>query len=339
MRDRTLWIFSPVYHDVACFLRLREEVLQALRGANREFARVVFVVVDDTGGNDPEIQQILALRAVRVVTPPFNLGHQRAIVFALRTLAREVDEADWVLTLDADGEDQPSDVPRLIEALESQDSHPPLMRGDDSFSRLRWIVLARRTKRRETLVFKVLYLCFKTLFLTLTGRRIQTGNFALYRGWTARNLLLHPNFDFSYAASLACLNVKALFVPCERGRRYLGKSKMSYSRLVMHGICMLMPMVGVIATRALMALVLVFLGSSAALALALASRVTGMSAIPYSWIVGSAAALGLSSLLIVNFLLLFAAFQQGQAMFLSQIDRRVSAPPADARDEVRDHAA
>jgi len=41
------------------------------------------------------------------------------------------------------------------------------------------------------------------------------------------------------------------YVPCERGRRYQGESKMTYGKLAMHGLRMLMPFTDKIAIRAL----------------------------------------------------------------------------------------
>jgi hypothetical protein len=47
---------------------------------------VSFVVLDDTAGNDPEIGQIDELDDFVVVEPPYNLGHQRGLVYMLRSL-------------------------------------------------------------------------------------------------------------------------------------------------------------------------------------------------------------------------------------------------------------
>src|SRR5690242_17958467 len=104
-----LWVVTPVYRDVPSFLTLRER-LRAVVGDRETW----FVVADDSGGLDPQIAELDALPDVLVVDEPFNLGHQRALVFALRKLLPHIADEDVVLTLDADGEDQPEDVPRLF---------------------------------------------------------------------------------------------------------------------------------------------------------------------------------------------------------------------------------
>ena len=112
-----LWVVTPVYRDVPSFLTLRERLLGVLADQPYE---TWFVVADDTGGLDPQVEELEALPDVLVVDEPFNLGHQRALVFALRKLLPYVADDDIVLTLDADGEDQPEDVPRLFAELELQ---------------------------------------------------------------------------------------------------------------------------------------------------------------------------------------------------------------------------
>ena len=109
------WIVTPVYRDVDSFEVLRERLLEEL-GSNATEAR--FVVIDDTAGQDEEIERLAKYGDVTVLRPPFNLGHQRAIVYALRKILPRVGDDDAIVTLDADGEDQPSDLPRLLAALQ-----------------------------------------------------------------------------------------------------------------------------------------------------------------------------------------------------------------------------
>ena len=84
----TLWLVSPVYFDVEAFRVLRERLLEAVRSnASLSGATVRFVVVDDSAGRDPEIAGLEDLGDVQVTTPPFNLGHQRALVYGLRRVS------------------------------------------------------------------------------------------------------------------------------------------------------------------------------------------------------------------------------------------------------------
>ena len=111
-----LWVVCPMLRDTESYLRLHDEVLDVCRRHGWSDA-VRFVVVDDSAGTDHEVAQLTRFPDVTVLTPPFGLGHQRAIVYGLRYMTPEIGPDDVVVTMDSDGEDQPSDLPRLVEEL------------------------------------------------------------------------------------------------------------------------------------------------------------------------------------------------------------------------------
>lgn len=200
-------------------------------------APVQFVLIDDTAGQDPAIRPIAKESGIQVIAPPYNLGHQGALVFALRGLGSLIQETDVVVTMDADGEDRPKDLTALVTAL---------LKEQDNLHR---VSIAIRTQRTESIAFKVFYLAFKIVFRTLTGTVIRNGNFAAYRGWLLREVIFHPHFDQCYSSSFMSLPMQIEKVPLPRGTRYEGKSKMGFMGLFTHGIRMLMPFSERIATR------------------------------------------------------------------------------------------
>ena len=312
----TLWFVSPVYLDTEAFAILRRNVLRCV-AADADLARwaVRFVVMDDTAGADPQVAGLAALPDVTVVEPPFNLGHQRGIVYALRTVSAEMHEADIVVTLDADGEDRPEDLPRLL--------RPLLDEGRNN----RKVAIALRTKRRESATFRVMYLAFRLMFRFLTGVTIRNGNYAAYRGWLAQRMLRHPYFDLCYSSTLATLMPDAAFVPCERGTRYAGRSRMTYSRLFLHGVRMLMPLMDRIAIRAL----IIFSGVLA-LGGVMALVVLGVKLFTNTGIPGWATytlllILIISFVALGNFIVLFVVFSQSRGVSLANLESTASMPP------------
>lgn len=300
-------IFTPVYRDVPSFRILREALLEALAPLPQA-SPVRFVVVDDTAGRDPEVASLHELPDVTVLRPPFNLGHQRALVYALRKTVAELADDDLVVTLDADGEDRPEDLPRMLAPLDGSD-------GADGK-----VVLALRTKRRETLGFKVLYRLFRVLFRGLTGTTVRSGNFAATSAGVARRAIFHPTFDLAYSSTILALDLPIEYVPCERGVRYEGSSKMTFERLAMHGLRMLMPFTDRIALRALGAFV--FFGVFGAL---LAVVVVFLKLFTSSAIPGWTSYVALGALLISlvalgNFVSLFVLFSQTRAVSLANVE-------------------
>jgi hypothetical protein len=303
------WVFAPVYRDVESFLLLRDRIRAVLGsevGLDGDSLR--FVVLDDTAGQDPETEDLRDLEDVTVLQPPFNLGHQRAIVYALRKTLPKISDDDTVITLDSDGEDRPEDLPRMLAPLRDRSS------SDQR------IVLALRTKRKESLSFKFMYLLFRTLFRTLTGTTVRTGNYATMSGSVAKRVLLHPTFDLAYSSTILALDLPIEYVPCERGERYAGRSKMTYGKLGMHGVRMLMPFTDRIAIRAL------FLFTAAlALGLCLAAVLACIglfttTAMPV-WLTYTAIGFVIVSLVTLgNFVALFVLFSQTRAVSLASIE-------------------
>lgn len=303
-----LWIFTPVYRDVDSFVVLRERLLEVIAGSDLGAAETRFVVLDDTGGMDPEVARLHALEDTTVLVPPFNLGHQRALVYALRkTLPRIADE-DAIVTLDADGEDQPADLPRLL---------APLRRPDGGLEPK--IALAYRTKRQEPLVFKVGYRVFRVLFRALTGTTVRSGNFAAWPGALARRVLKHPVFDLSYSSAILSLDLPVEFVPCERGTRYAGESKMTYGKLALHGLRMMMPFTDRIAIRALALFVVSLVFGLVLAAVVVLIKIFG-SGVPGWASFTVLGALIVSLVALGNFVTLFVIFSQNRAVSLANIE-------------------
>ncbi len=80
-----LWIVAPVYFDVESFHLLRKHVLDVVGPSPTREIR--FVVIDDSAGSDEAINELDRYDDVQVIGPPYSLGHQRALVLGLRTIA------------------------------------------------------------------------------------------------------------------------------------------------------------------------------------------------------------------------------------------------------------
>src|SRR6516164_3284366 len=152
---RTL-IIVPVLNDESSLITLIHELSRVLK----DQAAVSLLVVDD--GSIPPIELVdVPLVGGQILTLSRNLGHQKAIAIGL-AYAVAKDLADVFVVMDADGEDRPEDVPRLLAALES---------GTESGPELS-VVVARRMKRHERLAFRAFYQLYRLLFFLLTGHRI-----------------------------------------------------------------------------------------------------------------------------------------------------------------------
>ncbi|HEY9787942.1 MAG TPA: glycosyltransferase [Candidatus Obscuribacterales bacterium] len=243
-----LWIIAPCYYDIPSFLKLKERAQSVLRERFPD-AKLITVLIDDSGGQDEELKKLSDADSMVVVSPPFNLGHQGALVFALRRLSRLIKESDFIVTLDSDGEDRPEDIPALLD---------PLLRAEDDLGQ---VSLAWRTRRHEGPLFKIMYFFFKIYFSTLTGTVVRSGNFIACRGWFAQHVLFHPFFDYCYSSSVLVLAKQKSLIPLARGTRIAGQSKMTTINLISHGFRMLLPFSEVIAVRAIVISAILFVAT------------------------------------------------------------------------------
>jgi len=217
-----LKIVVPVFNDWKSFFLLLRELDRVF--ADRRY--IVSVLAVDDGSTDEapttleEAGVLSALSNVRIAKLAMNLGHQRAVAVGL-SVAIEESDVDAVVIMDADGEDRPQDVPRLIAAAD----------GKRDF-----VVVAERRKRVESLSFKLFYTLYRITFATLTGRKISFGNFSLISRQYVRRLTMTPDLWNNLSAALIRSRLPIQRLPTDRGHRYHGTSKMSYVSLMVLGL-------------------------------------------------------------------------------------------------------
>jgi hypothetical protein len=197
---------------------------------------IAFLVADDSQGTDPALNTLAQTDSrVRLFTPTSRLGHQRGLTAALREIKSELPGFDAVVTMDADGEDRPTDIPKLIE---------PILSGKANLSR------ARRGKRSVHRSFSLGYLIYRGIFRTLTGMRITSGNFAAASGTWWHDELDSRMWNLTFSGTLASINGKVTDIACDRDPRRHGKSRMNFSALIGYGLMFALPFSLKIAVRA-----------------------------------------------------------------------------------------
>jgi len=250
--SRELVVICPVYEDWAAVRMLLPRIGQALSPV-ASCARVL--LVNDGSPtpvpNDLVTEPLATIEEVRVLSLRRNVGHQRAVAIGLAYAEANL-PCDAVVVMDADGEDDPADVPRLLETM--------------CATRPASVVFAQRARRSEGLVFTSLYRLYRSLHRLLTGIPVQVGNFSVIPRAVLDRLVVVSDLWNHYAAAVFQSRIPYTMVPTARARRLSGQSRMNFVSLVAHGlsaIAVFADRVGVriiIASLAVLAISLAVLG-------------------------------------------------------------------------------
>jgi len=229
-----LFIVTPVHDDWECLAILLRNMRDTLDPAGIPFA---VIVVDDASRVAAASPTATILRLTR------NVGHQRAIAVGLDYAIR-IAGAGTIAIMDADGEDRPEDLPLLLAALDGNDDR---------------VAVASRRRRSESTRFKLFYKAYKIAFRVFTGESLDFGNFSVLRRDAAKRLLGMHELWLNLPGTIMKSRLRIERVPTDRGRRYVGASRMNLVSLVTHGLSA----IGVFSERAFTR-VLLAIGAAAA---------------------------------------------------------------------------
>jgi glycosyltransferase involved in cell wall biosynthesis len=257
-------VLMPVYQDWECAAMVCELLAQELRHLTQVATRILLVDDGSPGGiNKWQAAQHTAL-PVEILRLQTNLGHQRAICIGICYIYEHF-PCDAVIVMDADGEDRPEDVVRLIEL---------------AIARPATAILAERRKRYEGVLFQIGYIMFRIIHRALTGVPVRVGNFSLLPRTLLSRLIYMPELWNHYAGAVIKSREACDFVPIDRGVRLAGRSKMNLTSLVTHGISGIATFAEAVATRILIANFFGLVLLSIVMAIVVGLRIWSTLAIP-----------------------------------------------------------
>ena len=212
-------LLIPIYNDRESLKKLIENINFEVKDLNSEMSVVVI--------NDASSQQIVDtyqnlenINSFEIINMKENRGHARCIASGLKYIF-EKKEFDYVIPMDGDGEDRPEEIKNFIHQAEQSDDKT---------------IVGERTKRSESLFFKICYQLHKLLTLGFTGHSIKFGNFTCLSKSTIEKMLNEKASWNSFSGSLKKVEKDLLSIPSIRGTRYFGPSKMSFFNLLKHSL-------------------------------------------------------------------------------------------------------
>lgn len=266
----SLLLLIPVFNEWELLGALLQRIDSALAAAQLS----ADVVLLDDGSTQPpagslELPALTAVQGVEILRLARNLGHQRAISIGL-AWASDERPGRTVVIMDGDGEDNPADIPKLLERFETTGRSQ--------------IIFAERTRRMESWLFQVCYRLYQLAHLLLTGQRVRVGNFSIVPPQAVQQLAVISETWNHYAAAVINSRIAHDMVPTFRERRLGGRSRMNFTALVVHGLSALSVFSHIIGVRLLIVSGLLMAAAMAGL-LAAAFLGRGGSS-PSGWLIG-----------------------------------------------------
>ena len=212
-------ILIPIYNDRESLKKLIENINLNISTVSSE---VSVIVVNDASSQqiNDNYENIENIQSIEIINMKENRGHARCIASGLKYIY-EKKEFDFVIPMDGDGEDRPEEIKSFIQLAEQA--------NDKS-------IVGERTKRSESLFFKICYQLHKLLTLGFTGHSIKFGNFTCLSKSTIEKMLNEKATWNSFSGSLKKVEKDLVSSPSIRGARYFGPSQMSFFNLLKHSL-------------------------------------------------------------------------------------------------------
>jgi polyisoprenyl-phosphate glycosyltransferase len=215
-------IIIPVFNDWTPLRQLLKEIDISLASAG--LRACVVIVNDGSSANESGVlrkQTYSGIPSIDVIHLISNQGHQRAIAVGIVHFATGNARAKSIVVMDGDGEDRPAHIPKLIDELDRCNCT---------------VVIAQRTERFETPLFRLMYQVYRLVYRVLLGVPIHGGNFSAIRESALPVLAASPELWNHYHASVVRTRLRSVCVGLPRGRRFAGKTHMNYTSLIVHGL-------------------------------------------------------------------------------------------------------
>ncbi len=208
-RDQThlaLSVLAPVYNEAPNIRPLYQQITAALDGVVDNYE---IILVDDGSTDDSfELMQALHREDPRVVVIQFRRNFGQSAAFAA---GFDYAQGDVIVTLDADLQNDPADIPMLVERLEE---------GYD-------VVSGWRKNRKDNIIRKIPSLLANRLIAKTTGIKLHDTGCSLraYRQEVVKNIHLYGEMHRFIPALASWYGIRLLEVPVNHRPRLEGEAK------------------------------------------------------------------------------------------------------------------
>ena len=210
-------ILIPVYNDWESLSKLIAETSSQIKNL-KEYSFNYIIINDGSTLARPNIKVPENIDGIKIINMKKNRGHTTCIAYGIHHVTQN-EKFDKLILMDGDGEDRPEEIVTLIKKNLEKSNHS---------------VVAKRVKRSEGILFKILYQTHKLITIIFAGKKINFGNFSLLTREDLFLLSSRKNLWSSYSGTFKKYIKNYEEINSIRGKRYFGPSKMSILKLLLH---------------------------------------------------------------------------------------------------------
>lgn len=213
-KEVTLSVVIPMYNEADAITGVLAQLSTLFATQLPTMTHEILVIDDGSSDGSTDVVTTCAGPEVRLFRHPYNIGNGAAVKTGIRNA-----QGQYILLMDADGQHQPEDIPRLLELTDRYD-----------------MAVGARTGESETAVHRdIANLIYNTFASYVCGRKIEdlTSGFRVIRADIAKSLVYMLPNTFSYPTTITLAVVRSgyslAYVPISVKKR-VGKSKIKLLR-------------------------------------------------------------------------------------------------------------
>lgn len=209
LRDKKISVVIPVLNEEGSVANLHQEIETVFKNNNLN-GEIIFV---DDGSSDSTVEKLKNLTPIKIVVFRRNFGQTAAMDAGIKTATGEV-----IVTMDGDGQNDPADIPRLLDKLE---------KGFD-------VVSGWRKNRKDPWSKKILSRGADKLRKILINDRINDSGCSLkaYKKECFENVDLYGEMHRFIPAILKIQGFRIGEIVVNHRPRLNGQTKYDYKRLI-----------------------------------------------------------------------------------------------------------
>lgn len=202
-------IVIPVYNEESSVAELYREITEVFQKLRYDY-EIIFI---DDGSTDKTLNELKKLASVKIISFARNFGKSQALQAGF-----DEAEGDYIVTLDGDLQDDPNEIPKFIEKLES---------GFD-------LVCGWKQKRADSFGKRIASKIANSITRKMTGIDIHDMNccFKFYKREAIKNLFLYGDMHRYIPSLVSGMGFSVGEVAINHRPRRYGKSKYGFGRFV-----------------------------------------------------------------------------------------------------------